>query len=250
MSGKSNFSRRCLLGGAAPLAAIALAAAPAIATPAPFSQAAPVALPEEARSRRVKAHHIAHAGKLHKVNVGWHRKHTAPWPHLASLAHEELWVEAHRLQRLADERGQFGGGLNSKERAYLVAVNTHINVRRGLILLKGRDISDFGFTGHDQVCHNLEHLPCGCRRMYVFDGEKIRAVLTRLFKDLQKKKARTGGEITKEDLQALGQKAGELADVEHHPTHAAFLCPRHEHLEGTTDYVALRDRLLADNRLV
>lgn len=233
---KSNFDRRQLLGGTAVAAAsLAIPAAPQASVPS-----LPHTLPAEALRRRVLKNHVMHAGKYHKVNASWHWNHTAPWPHLAALSHEELWVEAHRLMRLADQQG----ALKAADRAYLTSVNTHINVRRGIILLKGRDIADFKFTGHDQVCHNATHLPCGCKPMHVFDGEKIRAKFRKLHAEMVD---RGKGIITREEFVQLQAEAAKKANVAHHLTHALALCGRHEHLEGTTDYAALHRHLWAEN---
>lgn len=138
--------------------------------------AVPVVVSAVPAAGAVPVNHIRHDGRDWPVNAPWHAENTAPFPQLAAMSIDELEAQVRdRLYKIADARNAFGGRLTVAERKLLVAGNRHRNVRAGIVKLKGRPLSEFGFTGYDQVTHSSWRLRCGCEPEHVFDAHLARA---------------------------------------------------------------------------
>lgn len=213
--------------------ALKLSAAPVVAAAVPALADVPV-------------NHIRHEGQHWPVNPSWHEANTAPFPHLAAMSIDDLETQVRdKLFRLADERAKFGGRLDEDERALLIAGRNHRNVRAGIIKVKGRPLSDFGFTGYDQVDHNgIRGFKCGCVLEEVYDGPMARAAVAQVLARMERQK--DGVPLDTADVAAAMVEVGRSGNIPAFPHYPLFLCKGHRHLEGT-EHAELHARVYADH---
>lgn len=107
---------------------------------------------------------ITYNGVDYPVTDAWDAVNTQPFPTLATETREALRSIQDQLLALSNTRA-----LTASEAANLAAANNHFDVRTAIDYLGGRPISDFGFTGVDQVHGNRLSFDCGCQLHTVFD---------------------------------------------------------------------------------
>lgn len=121
-------------------------------------------------------------GKDYPVTAKFQMEVLDKHPDLADRAQADLELLRQALMRLSTARYNLevpvppdlapNSMLTAKEKDRLDCITHVFNVHNAVKFLQGRDHTDFGFAGIDQVHGNRHDLECGCVKHVVFDHHK------------------------------------------------------------------------------
>lgn len=115
------------------------------------------------------------------VTDAWYAQNILNYPQFAAMNYDQL--DRDRLSLLDKNSdttkimpiGQKAVAWTPGDADMLQVVTRVLNAHRATRWLQGRPLSDFGFTGVDQVHGNAAHVLCGCKLQYCFDHHLAQA---------------------------------------------------------------------------